>query len=176
MLTVPALRRFHHDRLAVLVDAGPDVLALETVPALAEVEALVAEVEGLGVPAWLSLTTVTDADDRVLTRLREPAEEAFAVARDADSVVAVGVNCTDPDGVLPAVRLATETTGKPVVAYPNSGERWDAVQRRWTGPSHFHPQAVAGWFDAGARLIGGCCRVTPEAVREVSITLGALTR
>jgi homocysteine S-methyltransferase len=176
MLTVPALRRFHHDRIAVLVDAGPDVLALETLPALAEVEALVAEVDGLGVPAWLSVTTVTEADGRVVTRRGEPAEDAFAAARDADSVLAVGVNCTDPDGVLPAVRLAAEITGKPVVVYPNTGERWDAVQRRWTGPSHFRPEAVTAWFDAGARLIGGCCRVTPEAVGEVSFTLRGLTR
>src|SRR3954469_13108449 len=65
MLTVAALRRFHHDRLAVLVDAGPDVLALETLPALAEVEALVAELDGLGVPAWLSLTTSTQPEGRV---------------------------------------------------------------------------------------------------------------
>src|SRR3954447_3564319 len=176
MLTVPALRRFHHDRLAVLVDAGADVLALETLPALAEVEALVAEVDGLGVPAWLSVTTVTDADGRVVTRRGEPAEEAFGVARDAEPVLAVGVNCTDPEGVLPAVRLAAEVTGKPVVAYPNSGERWDAVRRCWTGPSHFRPQVVTAWFDAGARLIGGCCRVTPDTVGEVSIALGALAR
>jgi homocysteine S-methyltransferase len=106
----------------------------------------------------------------------EPAESAFGVARDADSVLAVGVNCTDPEGVLPAVRLAAEITGKPVVAYPNSGERWDAIHRRWTGPSHFGPEAVTAWFDAGARLIGGCCRVTPEAVGDVAVILGALTR
>jgi homocysteine S-methyltransferase len=176
MLTVPPLRRFHHDRLAVLVDAGPDVLALETVPALAEVEALVAEADGLGVPAWLSVTTVTGADGRVVTRRGEPAEEAFALARDAHSVIAVGVNCTDPDGVLPAVRLAAGVTGKPVVVYPNSGERWDAIARRWTGPSHFRPSAVAAWFDAGARLIGGCCRVTPETIGAVSDALGAVMR
>jgi homocysteine S-methyltransferase len=176
MLAVPALRRFHHDRLAVLADAGPDVLALETLPALAEVEALVAELDGLGVPAWLSLTTVTDVHGRVVTRRGEPAAEAFAMARDPDAVVAVGVNCTDPDGVLPAVRLAAEVTRKPVVLYPNSGESWDAVGRRWSGASHFHPEAVTAWYDAGARLIGGCCRVAPETVGALSDTLGALIR
>jgi homocysteine S-methyltransferase len=167
MLAVPALRRFHHDRLAVLVDAGPDVLGLETLPALAEVEALLAELDGLGVPAWLSLTTVTDADGRVLTRRGEPADEAFAMARDTDAVIAVGVNCTDPDGVLPAVQLAAEVAAKPVVVYPNSGESWDAVGRRWSGPSHFRPEDVTDWITAGARLIGGCCRVTPEAIAAV---------
>jgi homocysteine S-methyltransferase len=59
--------------------------------------------------------------------------------------------------------------------YPNSGE-WDAIARRWTGPSHFRPSAVAAWFDAGARLIGGCCRVTPETIGAVSDALGAVMR
>jgi homocysteine S-methyltransferase len=176
MLDVAALRRFHRERLAVLADAGPDVLALETLPALAEVEALLLELDGLGVPAWLSLTTVTEADGRVLTHRGEPAAEAFAMARDADAVIAVGVNCTDPDGVLPAVRLAAEVASKPVVVYPNSGEGWDAVTRSWAGASHFHPDAVTSWRDAGARLIGGCCRVTPEAISAVSLALRMLTR
>ena len=73
-------------------------------------------------PAWLSLTTVTDAEGRVLTRRGEPAEEAFAMARDASAVIAVGVNCTDPDGVLAGVRVAADVAHKPVVVYPNSGE------------------------------------------------------
>jgi homocysteine S-methyltransferase len=174
LLSVPALRRFHHDRLAVLAAAAPDVLALETIPCLAEVEALLAEVDSAGVPAWLSLTTVTPPDGRVLTRRGEPAADAFAMARDCPAVVAVGVNCTDPDGVPAAVELAARVGGKPVVVYPNSGESWDARARSWAGPSHFHPDDVAGWVDAGARLVGGCCRVTPEAIAAVATTTRAL--
>ena len=52
-MDVTRLRAWHRRRLAVLAAAGPDVLALETVPSLAEAEALVAEVADLGVPAWL---------------------------------------------------------------------------------------------------------------------------
>ncbi len=171
LLDVEALRRFHHERLAVLADAGPDVLALETVPCLAEARALVEEAEAAGVPAWLSLTTVTTPDGRVLTRRGEPAQEAFALARDSAAVVAVGVNCTDPTGVPAAVRLAARVSGRPVVVYPNSGERWDARARAWTGPSRFDPSDVEGWVRAGARLVGGCCRVTPSAVAALASAL-----
>ncbi len=55
-LTVDELRRWHRPRLEVLAGAGADVLALETIPCAAEAEALLAEIDGLGVPAWLSLT------------------------------------------------------------------------------------------------------------------------
>jgi homocysteine S-methyltransferase len=162
-LSVRQLREFHRPRLEVLAEAGPDVLALETVPCLAEAEALVAEVTRLGVPAWLSLTVTGDR-----TRNGEPAREAFALAADAPAVVAVGVNCCDPRDVPAAVRAAHAASGKPVVAYPNSGEDWDATGRRWTGSSSLTPDAVTGWVRGEARLVGGCCRVGPEQIRSVA--------
>jgi homocysteine S-methyltransferase len=170
-----ALRRWHRERLLVLADAGADVLALETVPCLAEAQALVEEAEAAGVRAWLSLTTVTGPDGRVVTRRGEPAREAFALARDSDAVIAVGVNCTDPTGVPAAAQLAARVSGKPVVVYPNSGESWDAQARAWTGPARFDPADVEGWLRAGARLVGGCCRVTPSAVAAVAAVAVATT-
>jgi homocysteine S-methyltransferase len=164
--TVAELRAWHRPRLEVLAGAGPDVLALETVPCLAEAEALVAEVQRLGTPAWLSLTC---AGDR--TRAGEPVAEAFALARDVPEVVAVGVNCTAPEDVGPLVRLAAAVSGKPVVVYPNSGEGWDAAHRRWMGAGSFAPEAVRDWVAAGARLVGGCCRVTPAGIGAVRAAL-----
>jgi len=172
MLSVEALRRFHRERLEVLASADPDVLALETIPCLAEAEALVEEVAAVGLPAWLSLTTVTKAEGHVLTRRGEAAEQAFALARDCDPIIAVGVNCTDPSGVPAAVAIAAVASGKPVVVYPNSGESWDGQARSWNGSAHFDPDDVAGWVEAGARLVGGCCRVTPVAIRRVADVLG----
>lgn len=158
-LTVAQLRTFHRPRLEILAEAGADVLALETLPCLAEAEALVAELELLRVPAWLS---VTAAGQR--TRAGEPLAEAFTLAAGCPSIVATGVNCLDPADVPGAVGTAVAYGGKPVVAYPNSGEGWDEATRRWTGSSRFDPAAVAGWVDAGARLVGGCCRVTPAGI------------
>ncbi len=117
---------------------------------------------------------MTGPDGRVVNRRGEPAGEAFARARDSDAVIAVGVNCTDPTGVPAAVRLAARVSGKPVVVYPNSGERWDA--RAWTGPARFDPADVEGWLHAGARLVGGCCRVTPSAVAAVATTVATQER
>src|SRR4051794_31249639 len=152
---VAALRRFHRPRMELLAEAGADVLACETVPAAAEAEALLAEAEALGVPIWLSLTTVVDAAGLARTRRGELAADAFAMTAGVDEVIAVGVNCTPPAGVRPAVQAAA-TAGKPVVVYPNSGEGWDAAARSWTGSSGIDPDQVPGWVAAGARLVGGC--------------------
>ncbi|MGW0576288.1 homocysteine S-methyltransferase [Streptomyces sp. NPDC002920] len=166
-LSVEQLERFHRPRLEVLAAAAPDVLALETVPDAEEAQALLRAVRGLGVPAWLSYTVDGDR-----TRAGQPLEEAFALAADADEVIAVGVNCCAPDDVDAAVATAARVTGKPVVVYPNSGESWDAGARAWKGSSTFTPEQVLVWRESGARLIGGCCRVGPEAVASIARTLG----
>ncbi|MFJ8106321.1 homocysteine S-methyltransferase [Streptomyces sp. NPDC096132] len=166
-LSVEELERFHRPRLEVLAAAGPDVLALETVPDADEAQALLRGVRGLGVPAWLSYTV-----DGGRTRAGQPLDEAFALAADVDEVIAVGVNCCAPEDVDAAVATAARVTGKPVVVYPNSGEVWDARARAWNGRSTFTPEQVLGWRESGARLIGGCCRVGPRAVASIARTLG----
>lgn len=170
-LTVAELERFHRPRLEVLADAEPDVLALETVPDTDEARALLRAVRGLGAPAWLSYTVSGG-----YTRAGQPLAEAFALAADADEILAVGINCCDPRNADAAVRLAARITGKPVVAYPNSGETWDATARAWRGPAHFTAGQVAGLRDAGARLIGGCCRVGPETIARVAAELSGTGR
>ena len=59
------------------------------------------------------------------------------------------------------------------MAYPNSGERWDADARRWRGGSAFDAGLATGWERSGARLIGGCCRVGPAGIAAVAAELGA---
>jgi homocysteine S-methyltransferase len=164
-MTVAALREFHRPRLHVLAEAGVDVLACETLPAAAEVEALLTELTELGVPAWLSLTTVPDEAGVPRTRRGERLADVAAMARGVGAVIAVGVNCTAPAGV-PAAVAAAAAGGTPVVAYPNSGEVWDAAAHRWTGRAGVGD--VSAWLAAGARLVGGCCRVRPDDVGAIA--------
>lgn len=158
-LSVAELARWHRPRLEILAGAGADVLALETVPDVDEARALVELARSVGTPAWLSYTV-----DGGRTRAGQPLAEAFAVAAGVDEIVAVGVNCCAPDDVLPAIASAS-AIGKPVIVYPNSGERWDG--RGWTGPSRFSADLASQWIAAGARIVGGCCRVGPADIEAV---------
>jgi homocysteine S-methyltransferase len=158
-LSAAQLENWHRPRLEVLAEAGADVLALETIPDVDEAEALVNLVRSLGVPAWLSYTI-----DGTRTRAGQPLADAFAVAAGVPEIVAVGVNCCAPDDVLPAIGPARDL-GKPVIVYPNSGECWDG--RTWTGPHRFSPELASQWVAAGARVIGGCCRVRPADIAAV---------
>jgi homocysteine S-methyltransferase len=172
-LDIRALRAFHRPRMELLAGAGADVLACETVPAAAEAGALVAEAVDIGMPIWLSLTTVLGADGVPRTRRGEPAAEVYALVAGVPEVIAVGVNCTAPAAIGPTVAAAA-VAGKPVVVYPNSGESWDAVGRRWTGSPGIAVDDVASWVASGARLVGGCCRVRPEHIAAIAAAVAAV--
>lgn len=159
-LTRAELRRWHERRLTVLADAGPDLLALETIPSLDEATALAELVRGSGVPAWLSFTV---AGGRL--RSGEPMEEGFRLVEGVDEIQAVGVNCSHPDEVLPAIRAARAVTDCAIVVYPNSGERWDAEARVWRGRGGVGD--VDAWLEAGASVVGGCCRILPDDIAVI---------
>ncbi|MFT3969439.1 MAG: homocysteine S-methyltransferase [Micropruina sp.] len=162
-LSVDQLRAWHRPRLELLAEAGADLLACETIPSVAETEALAAELASLALPAWISLTTVGDR-----TRQGEPASEAFAIAAEVPNVIALGANCCDP-GEAAAVVDAVGGR-RPVIFYPNSGESWDAAGRHWTGEAAVTDSARA-WADAGVRALGGCCRVTPDQIATMAAEL-----
>ncbi|MDP9482394.1 MAG: homocysteine S-methyltransferase [Chloroflexota bacterium] len=166
-LTVAELAAWHGPRLAVLADAGPDLLAIETIPSVDEGRALVELLaSGPGPPAWLSFTCA----DGARTRHGEPVETAFALAELTDRVVAIGINCTAPEHAEELVRRARAVTARAIVAYPNSGETWDARTRRWTGliGPNVDSASARRWVAAGARLIGGCCRVGPDRIADLA--------
>ncbi len=162
-VSASVLRDFHGPRLDILGDAGPDLLAVETIPDVDEAAVLVDLLDDVGLPAWLSYSVSGPR-----TRAGQPLAEAFEVAVAARSVVGVGVNCCAPADVLPALRTAARVTGLPLVAYPNSGETWDGVARRWTGAMGFDVALAGDWVAAGARYVGGCCRVGPDDIARLA--------
>jgi homocysteine S-methyltransferase len=168
-VTDGSLRSFHAPRLEVLASAGADLMAVETIPSEQEVTVLLGLLAELGgPPAWLSLTCA----DGSHTRRGEDVRRVFALARDVDPVVAVGVNCTAPEHVDELVASAVAASGKPAVAYPNSGETWDASSHTWAGDAAgVDPQAARRWVLAGAAYVGGCCRVSSEDIARVAAAL-----
>jgi homocysteine S-methyltransferase len=170
--SVAELRAFHRERLEVLVATEADLLACETIPEIEEGIALVELLEATpGARGWLSFSCADGA------RLRSGAavEEAFALAEGSPRVLAVGVNCTAPEHVDELLVRARNVTSKPLIVYPNSGEGWDAVAKRWVGAGGPTVDATAArrWIEAGATLVGGCCRVSPAQIRAVA---GVATR
>ncbi len=163
------LRDFHLPRLELLASAGPDFFAVETIPDQDEAEVLVELIDQLAVPAWFSFSAAG-----LRTRAGQPLAEAFAVAASAAGVFAVGVNCCAPADVLPAVELAGQVTGRPAIAYPNSGEEWKASSRGWDGSLSYDIRLAPSWVGAGASYVGGCCRVGPPTITALAAAVAKL--
>ncbi|MGZ5292282.1 MAG: homocysteine S-methyltransferase [Actinomycetota bacterium] len=168
-----ALVEFHAPRMEALVAAAPDLLAIETIPSLAEARALVRALERVHeVPAWISFSC------RDGGRLCDGTPVALAVetVTASPSLVAVGVNCTSPLHVSSLVEIAAARTALPLVCYPNRGAFWDPVRRVWVDPPRQDARPVlrpVEWRDAGARAIGGCCGTTPDDIAAIASALRA---
>jgi homocysteine S-methyltransferase len=165
------LRKFHRPRLEVLAASGADLLAIETIPCLREALVLARLLEEFHITAWLSFS----CRDGSSNCEGEDIGGCAAALQPHSQIVALGVNCSRPEFVLPVLRRMGGNTDKPLLAYPNSGENYDAVGKRWR-PHHAAQPAFAlearSWYEAGARLIGGCCRTTPADIQHLAARMG----
>ncbi|MGA7245153.1 MAG: homocysteine S-methyltransferase [Terracidiphilus sp.] len=169
--TFADLVQFHADRIEILANASgresPDVFAFETLPSLAEAEAIgQALAPRPELAAWFAFTC-RDAEHVAHGELLRQCAAAVAAF---PQTLAIGVNCTHPtliSGLIAELRAASD---KPIVVYPNSGEGWDAEARCWTGRSDpvAYGAKATEWFASGAQIIGGCCRTRPAHVRQVA--------
>ena len=164
-----ALEAFHRPRIEALVDAGVDLLAVETIPTVREARVLVRLLGETHVPAWISYTGGSDAT----TAAGEPFGEAIAVAGSGRTVVAVGVNCTAPHHVRSLLKVARASIELPLVAYPNRGDTWDPEARTWRRDraGAWNPAVVASWSALGAAWLGGCCGTRPTDIAELAAML-----
>ena len=160
------LREFHRPRLEVLAGSGADLLAFETIPCLREALILARLLEEFpSMSAWLSFS----CQDGSRNCEGEDIGACAAALQPYSQITALGMNCTPPEFVESLLRRMREHTGKPLLAYPNSGEHYDAAAKVWRGSPHLRGFAdqVRSWYDAGARILGGCCRTTPQDIQAI---------
>jgi len=155
------------------VEAGVDLLACETQPSLPEVAALLDVLQEFPqAVAWFSFTLRDAAHLSDGTPLRE----AVAVLDGHPQVVALGINCVAPALATDALRHLGALTELPLVVYPNAGERYDADRKCWQADgadAGTLADQLDAWRAAGARLIGGCCRTTPQDIARLAQRLAS---
>lgn len=166
-LTEDELIQFHRPRLEALIASGADLIACETLPCLIEARALIQLLrESPNTFAWFCFS----AKDGEHISNGERIADCAAWLDKQPQAAAIGINCTSPLYIPSLIREIKANTNKPVIVYPNSGEVYDAQTNTWHGETScdsFGSQSK-DWFEAGAAIIGGCCRTTPDHIREVS--------
>ncbi|KAK3013675.1 hypothetical protein RJ639_009645 [Escallonia herrerae] len=181
-VSIEKLKDFHRRRLQVLVEAGPDLLAFETIPNKLEAQILSLEInlqacvelleeENVQIPSWICFSSV----DGENAPSGESFKECLSIINKSNKVAAVGINCAPPHFIQSLIQKFKELTGKIIVVYPNSGEIWDGIAKRWLPSKCFDDNNfelfATKWRDSGAKLIGGCCRTTPSTIRAISRVL-----
>ena len=166
-LTESQLMDFHRLRMQVLIEAGADLLACETIPSLIEAQALVKLLDRFqNIEAWISFSCC----DEIHVNEGQRLEDCVRTVETSPFIAAVGINCTSPKYIPSLIAEAKKATDKPILVYPNSGETYDATRNSWDGHPVYESfsEEAKEWYKAGARLIGGCCRTTPEDIRGIA--------
>ena len=165
-LTHVELMDFHRPRIKTLVNCDVDLLAFETIPSYLEGAALAQLLtEFPNTFAWLSFSCC----DKLRVCHGELLTDCVNLANTSDQIVAVGVNCTPPIYLESLIEQAVSATTKPIIVYPNSGEKWDATHHCWVNQevdTLMQNDKVPIWIEKGARIIGGCCRTTPTHIAD----------
>ncbi|MFT8447099.1 MAG: homocysteine S-methyltransferase [Liquorilactobacillus nagelii] len=162
---------FHYPRMAALVAAGVDLLAFETQPNFAETQALISLLKDKfpQLTAWVSFSIKDEGHLCDGTDLIAAAQYAAKLPQ----ISAIGVNCTALENIEPALHQLQTTVSKPLIVYPNNGDRYNPQTKKW----QVNPQAdsfsdlVPRWIAAGAKIIGGCCRTSPADIQEIATTV-----
>lgn len=166
-LSEAELSTFHRKRLQTLIDAQPDILACETIPCLMEAKVLVELLkENPSSYCWLSFS----AKDGQHINSGEKMADCAQWLNTQKQVAAVGINCTAPEHALSLIAEIRKETDKPIIIYPNSGESYNPQEKIWDGdvePTSYG-ELARNWYNHGARIIGGCCRTTPDDIRAIA--------
>jgi methionine synthase I (cobalamin-dependent)/5,10-methylenetetrahydrofolate reductase len=160
-------RGIFREQMEVLVEAGVDLLILETFTEMNEVrEAILAarEVAGdeLAVIAHLSIEDDGCLRDGTST-------EEFTRRLDEWPVDAIGLNCSSgPRIMLETVEKMVRWTTKPISALPNAGLPTSVEGRNiYLCSPEYMAQYARRLLQTGARIVGGCCGTTPEHIKEM---------
>ncbi len=158
-----------------LVDAGADMLILETFSNTEELLTAVAAVSDLGDLPLVAQMTVNEQNETIYG---ERVDQALARVARHEAVTAVGLNCSvGPSGMLSSLELVRTVTDKPISVQPNAGMPRSVEGRQlYMSTPEYMAEYAKRFFEKGARIIGGCCGTTPDHVREIARAVRSLDK
>lgn len=170
--TPEEFKDFHRPRITALLDSGVDFLGIETIPSFNEVRALLdlLHSEFPSATAWLGCT-LKDASH---ISDGTPLSEILALVEQySEQFISFGINCVPPQTALESLQHMKSLTTLPLMCYPNSGETYVPGEHVWTGDKSGKAirESSVQFRAAGASLIGGCCRTTPEDIKNIKLVL-----
>ena len=170
-LDIEELIDIYKEQIGYLVEAGVDLLVVETMMSLQETRAaLIAAKEVCNLPVMATMTF--ESDGRTLYGTDATTAAIVLESLGAD---AVGINCsTGPDKMVEVIRQMAAVTSIPIIAKPNAGlpsldENGNTV---YDMAAERFGECMKALVEAGASVVGGCCGTTPEHIRMTREAVG----
>lgn len=161
----------YKEQILSMVDAGVDLLVVETMMSLAETRAaLIAAKEVCDLPVIATLTF--EADGRTL--FGTDAKTA-AIVLESLGASAIGANCsTGPAQMESIISDMVTHTRIPVIAKPNAGLPFldENGNTCYNMEAEEFTEEMEILVNAGATILGGCCGTTPEFIRQIHDRFG----
>src|SRR5580698_4995353 len=160
-------RSIFREQIAALIEAGVDLLMLETFRDTNEIrEAIFAAREVAG-PDVAIIAQVSIEDDG---SLRDgTSTQDFTERLNEWPVDVIGLNCSSgPKVMLETIEKMVGFTKKPLSAMPNAGLPATVEGRNlYLCSPEYMAQYARRFLMAGVRVVGGCCGTTPEHIKEI---------
>ena len=166
--TVPStktIRQLFKEQMDALVDAGVDLLVLETFVSPKQAETATKQALTYGVPVIVEISGVSGGTVGAGLDVRVFAQELEQLGAHA-----VGINCRGPHDLVEAMELLAPVIKVPIVVQPNAGNprvEQGEVAVSYTVEAEVFSDYVAKLVELGANMIGGCCGTTPEYTARI---------
>jgi len=156
----------------VLIEAGIDLITIETMYSLDEARAAVQAVRKAGDILLLASMTYTRTKNGFFTIMGENISQCVSALEEAGADM-MGANCTlNSTDIIDLAKELRAATGKPILIQPNAGKPVTSK-----GVTYYEQTSAEFARDArkiraqGADMIGGCCGTTPEFIKAVKAEL-----
>lgn len=160
-----SIRRLFKEQMDALVDAGVDLLVLETFVSPKQAEIATKQALTYGVPVVVEISGVSGGTVGAGLDVRVFAQELEQLGADA-----VGINCRGPHDLVEAMELLAPVIKVPIVVQPNAGNpriEQGEIALSYTVESEVFGDYVGKLVELGANMIGGCCGTTPTYTAKI---------
>jgi homocysteine S-methyltransferase len=160
-------RAYFREQVEALLEAGVDLLVLETFSNLSEIrEAILAAREVAG-PEMVIAAHVTIDDFGVMGD--GATVDVFAKRLNEWPADVIGLNCsTGPRIMLETIEKMLAATTKPLSAMPNAGQPATVEGRNiYLCSPEYMSQYARRFIQDGVKWVGGCCGTTPEHIKQI---------
>lgn len=154
-----------------------DMIGIETIPNFHELKAILSwDEKKIAKPFYVSLTTHDSGVLRDGTAMEDIAQYIKCLGNNLNpNFMLLGINCVSFNDSRDILELLHNALPEMLLlAYPNNGEVYEPKKKIWLAnkcKTTSWDSVVKSFINSGARIIGGCCRTSPQDIADVSIAV-----